>query len=128
MSEQARRVDGFHERVLSQPAAYHEGPAVYAIIEDMDECEGKTPLVKLGKAAGHPSVRLRELQTGNPLRLALLAYTHHLTERSVHLRWRHLRQSGEWFVLSAELIQELLTWDWLNVGLMKAIAPVQQHC
>ena len=42
-----RRVDGFHERVLSQPAAYHEGPAVYAIIEDIGDAEPSTPMVKV---------------------------------------------------------------------------------
>jgi hypothetical protein len=67
-----RCVDGFHDRVLGQPAEYHDQPAVYAIVE-ADACEGSTPLVKLGKAAGHPMVRLRTMQTGNPRRLLLLA-------------------------------------------------------
>jgi hypothetical protein len=82
---------------------------VYAIIEVVD-----SKAVKLGKSAGHPSQRLRELQTGNPRPLRLLAYTRHLTERAVHLRWRALREQGEWFRLDRGLLSELRTWDWLD--------------
>jgi hypothetical protein len=87
-----------------------ERACVYAIIEGVDGARA----VKLGKSAGHPSQRLATLQTGNPRPLRLLAYTRHLSERAVHLRWRSLRASGEWFNLDRGLLSELKTWDWLD--------------
>jgi hypothetical protein len=86
-----------------------ERACVYAIIE-----RSESKAVKLGKSAGHPSQRLAELQTGNPRPLVLLAYTRHLSERAVHLRWRALRENGEWFRLDRGLLSELRTWDWLD--------------
>jgi hypothetical protein len=115
-----RRGDGFLERVAAEDAAYHDRPACYAVIEDIGDSVG-SQWVKLGKAAGHPQTRLRELQIGNPRRLALLAYSRTLTERQVHRQWRHLRASGKWFRLTPELLEELGTWDWNDAGLMNKV-------
>jgi hypothetical protein len=105
-----RRRDGFHCRVADMPADYHDRPAVYALVE-----EGGCLQVKLGTCAGHPVGRMAKLQTGNPRSLVLVAYSRHLTERGVHLRWRRLRGSGEWFRLDKPLLTEISTWDWVDV-------------
>jgi hypothetical protein len=75
-------------------------------------------VVKLGKSCGHPSKRLAELQVGNPRKLLLIGYTFHLSERDLHLRFRHLRRAGEWFAVTAALLSEVRTWDWVDVELL----------
>jgi hypothetical protein len=77
------------------------------------------PAVKLGKSAGHPSVRMGELQVGNPRPLRLLAYTAHLTEAALHRRLHRDRLRGEWFRLAPQLLalveREI---DWLDAGVL----------
>lgn len=59
---------------------------------------GDNGSVKFG-VAGNPVARLSELQTGNPVRLKLLAYAavHHELERVIHYHLRDYRLVGEWF-------------------------------
>jgi hypothetical protein len=90
---------------------------VYAIIAGL-----QSQVVKLGKSAAHPSQRLAELQTGNHVPLHLLAYTHHLSERAVHRRWRNLKVNGEWFKLNKGLLLEVKSWDWIDTLLWQVMA------
>ena len=61
-----------------------------------------TGTVKIGKTRGNPQGRLRELQTGCPYQLELIAVlspNEHPGEKVLHARcaqWR-IRAGGEWF-------------------------------
>ena len=61
---------------------------------------GDNGAIKFG-VAGNPSARLSELQTGNPVRLKLIAYANvcHELERLIHYHLRDYRLVGEWFCL-----------------------------
>lgn len=61
--------------------------------------------VKIGRAKNIAS-RMRDLQVGSPVPLRLLAVLSldEDDERDLHRRWSHLRTSGEWFRLDAELL------------------------
>ena len=63
---------------------------------------------------GHPIERLRDLQVGNPHELTLLAYTTSIPEYRMHRLFRAERIRGEWHRLSAALLREISTWDWLD--------------
>lgn len=62
-------------------------------------------LVKIGFTDGDPMDRLRQLQTGSahPLRLRHSTTGTQARERSLHLHFAHLRESGEWFRLAVEV-------------------------
>jgi hypothetical protein len=97
------------ERLQRAPTTY-----VYAVSD--------STAVKVGKSLGHPSVRLAELQVGNPRPLVLLAWTQHLTERQAHrLLWRH-HLRGEWFKPHPALLGALRLWDWLDEAALAATA------
>lgn len=59
---------------------------------------------KIGRAVD-PHQRLRELQTGHPAPLTLVAAApaHAALERAAHLRFAHLKMAGEWFRIEADL-------------------------
>ena len=61
---------------------------------------GDNGAVKFG-VAGNPAARLSELQTGNPVRLKLIACADacHDLERAIHYHLRDYRLVGEWFCL-----------------------------
>lgn len=66
--------------------------------------EGRPRYLKIG-ISDDPERRVRDLQTGSPALLTLLA---HITgckerERYLHRRFRHLRAHGEWFKDRAEI-------------------------
>jgi hypothetical protein len=54
--------------------------------------------------------RLAELQTGNPLRLRVLAVFEGDHEQRLHEKFRHLRASGEWFKAGPEIWEEVLAY------------------
>lgn len=64
-----------------------------------------TDLVKIGFTAGEPAKRLKELQTGCPQRLELLAAIEgtEADEGRWHRDFATDRSKGEWFRLSAQL-------------------------
>jgi len=64
-----------------------------------------TALVKIGFTAGDPRKRLKELQTGCPHKLSLLAVIagDQNTEAAWHAEFAADRQQGEWFFLSPRL-------------------------
>ena len=51
-----------------------------------------------------PKERLRDLQTGNPAKLHLIATISGDVERELHEQFKHDRISGEWFHASPELV------------------------
>lgn len=64
-------------------------------------CRG-LPYVKIGKAVS-PRQRLRDLQSGCPVELFIMATTKDFTEDILHKRFDHSRVRGEWFKLDWEL-------------------------
>ena len=69
-----------------------------------------TRMVKIGKTVNVPS-RLRELQTGNPNRLRVMRVIPFDCERRMHMRFAHLRRSGEWFEFRREMLVERFNHD-----------------
>jgi hypothetical protein len=71
-----------------------------------------TALVKIGYAR-ELGPRISALQTSCPLPLRVLHSMpgSRTMERAIHHRFSHLRRSGEWFVLTADLEQEIM---WLR--------------
>jgi hypothetical protein len=106
-----RRRKGFHPRVWTTPDLLNAGEVVYAITDGS--------AIKVGKTRGHPAERLKDLQTGNPRLLRLVAYTTHLTEAQAHRRLARCRLSREWFSLAAAVQAELRTWDWLDEAALR---------
>jgi hypothetical protein len=103
-----RLPSGFRED--TDLVAHNQGPYVYALHDGT--------AIKIGHTTRHPSERLRSLQTGNPRRLRLLAYTSTLDERAAHGllgRWR--TPVGEWFSPSPQVLAAVATWDWLDAAL-----------
>jgi Meiotically up-regulated gene 113 len=94
--------------------------------------------IKIGKSESHPWVRLKDLQTGNPEELRLVAYTLAVTEAEAHKRLARHRLRGEWFRLVPAVLQEIATWDWLDQQVFAAVrklafdgamsAQAGQHC
>lgn len=64
--------------------------------------------VKIGKAV-NPSARLREIQTGYPYKLSILALVDggHDVERAYHKRFASARLTGEWFTRCPEIEAEI---------------------
>jgi hypothetical protein len=62
-------------------------------------------VVKIGFSASHPDGRLKELQTGCPARLKLLAFVEGSLseERQLHRRFSGLCTHGEWFRFEGEV-------------------------
>lgn len=60
--------------------------------------------VKIGYSA-NPEKRLKELQTGNPLKLKLVTTIpgSYETEKALHLYFTRNKREGEWFHLTGEL-------------------------
>ena len=66
---------------------------------------GKQGLVKIGLAQ-EPEKRLRELQSGSPVRLSIIRVIQggHETESWLHRHFAALRQHGEWFTFNDEML------------------------
>lgn len=67
---------------------------------------------KIGYTTKKPEIRLKELQTGNPRLLKLVASYHtenykHL-ERLLHETYKKNHYSGEWFIMSLEVEDQFL--------------------
>jgi hypothetical protein len=77
--------------------------------------------IKIGKSRWHPIQRLAVLQTGNPRKLELLAYSARLKERHVHRRLSRWSIRGEWFTLCREVLAYLDSWCWCNVNLLSRL-------
>jgi hypothetical protein len=69
-----------------------------------------TGLIKIGHGA-NPRRRLQMLQTGCPTRLELMAVIEggEADERSLHQRFHHLREQGEWFRQGGDLLDHIGT-------------------
>jgi hypothetical protein len=104
---------GFSSRVLRDPSIldHPRNGFCYAIVER------DSPYIKLGHSNSHPELRRRDLQTGNWRQLQLLAYTAHITEAQAHTRFGRWRVSGEWFMLTPELLCEIERFDWIDTAL-----------
>lgn len=67
---------------------------------------------KIGHTTKNPETRLKELQTGNPRLLKLIAtyqtdnYKH--LERLLHETYKKNHYSGEWFIMSLEIEDQFL--------------------
>lgn len=72
---------------------------------------GENWMVKIGIAAD-PAQRLRQLQTGSPTKLCLLksiaAAIPRRIESQLHRKYRHYRQTGEWFLMGEPAVKDLL--------------------
>lgn len=104
-----QRTYGFSHRVSEHPEALNS-VLTYAIWDG-------SLAIKIGKTDRHPVCRLENLQTGNVQALRLLAYTHEPDEKTAHKRLRKWRLRGEWFSPSAEVLEEISHWDWVDTGL-----------
>ena len=64
------------------------------------------PFIKIGKATFSPAMRVRELQTGCPYPIEVLAFVPGdvAMERGLHKRFEYCRAHGEWFHASASLL------------------------
>ena len=110
------RLSGPHERLGGaaepepepEPAASAPrpptGPCVYFIGDDAGR-------VKIGHTSQRIGKRLSGLQTGNALKLRLLAWTPGAAEdeRALHAAFTHLHIRGEWFTLNDEVRAFLAT-------------------
>ena len=72
-----------------------------------------TGSIKIGFSTNHPSIRLKELQTGSPSKLELLTFYEgsQKDEKKLHHEFAEDRGNGEWFEESPRLkerIKELL--------------------
>lgn len=65
--------------------------------------------IKIGYTSKHPEMRARELQTGYPHKLFVVAVREgsEQDESQEHGRWDHLRLHGEWFTASPDLIAHI---------------------
>lgn len=63
--------------------------------------------IKIGKST-HPESRLQSLQTGRPDRLLIKKIINGDKEAQLHLRFKHLREGGEWFRCEGELADFLV--------------------
>ncbi len=98
---------GFAARVWQDPDCLNStAPCVYCL------WDGR--YVKIGKTDGHPKLRMRELQTGNPGKLRLVAFTRTLSEKRAHTLLHRDRVRGEWFEPSRDLLKFVWAWDWLD--------------
>lgn len=79
-------------------------------------------LLKIGFTDGKPAERIRQLQTGCPHKLRLVAAEpgNELKEKRLHDRWSENRVQGEWF-----RIDERMRWYliWLEFGREEAVGP-----
>lgn len=67
------------------------------------------PFVKIGKSTGSPAARIKDLQTGCPYRISLLAHVVGgiSEEFSLHKRFAAYRAHGEWFRHEGELKEHI---------------------
>ncbi len=79
--------------------------------------------IKVG-IAGNPRERLRSLQTSHPKPLTLFALEYGGREREaeLHQRWRRQRLNGEWFTLTAPILDHVAK---LTPSLTTRLAEVQ---
>lgn len=74
-----------------------------------------TNRVKIGFTSGDAADRLRQLQTGCPVPLVVRAVIagDQQTEASLHLRFAHLQQAGEWFDIGPDLARLIDLAEWV---------------
>jgi hypothetical protein len=84
-------------------------------------------LLKIGFTDGDPEQRLKQLQTGcpHPLRLVATAAGSQKAEAELHRQFAHLRASGEWFRLDDELRVFVAVVRWVLPRLEKAEARLE---
>ena len=78
--------------------------------------------IKIGKSAKHPHQRVADLQTGNPRTLCLVAYTVEFREAQVHKTLSRYRVRGEWFRASAEVIDFIKGWTWVDAQVLASVS------
>jgi hypothetical protein len=87
------------QNAICWPFAVHGESMIYFIQS------GRSEFVKIGHCSGEPSIRLGQLQVGNPERLRLIAVKE--GGKEVETRWHamfeHLHVRGEWFRWDDEL-------------------------
>jgi hypothetical protein len=98
----------FHKRITTDPNLLNARTKVYAIYDG--------EYIKIGKTALHPTQRLSQLQTANPRKLTLIAYTSNVREKTVHNKLAYSRIRGEWFRPTLQVLTELRTWDYYVEG------------
>lgn len=62
-------------------------------------------ICKIG-VSKNPSKRLKQIQTGCPFKVSILAYVEHLgrdSEKEMHKRYKGDRMQGEWFRINDEI-------------------------
>jgi hypothetical protein len=100
-SPELARLNALHPRVRKTPEWSVGASMIYFIGSDIGA-------IKIGRAI-RPKVRLRQLQSGSPIPLMILATTPGGVdeEKAYHDRFRKQRIRGEWFERSAELLAEI---------------------
>ena len=75
--------------------------------------EGNTEVFKIGCTKLHPSERLIALSTGNPRRLIIYRWIEtencKQLEEDLHSRFVNLHIRGEWFYLSTEVVDHVIS-------------------
>jgi T5orf172 domain. len=68
--------------------------------------------IKIGYTRTYPIIRLKELQTGNPKPLKLLATMEGglSLEKELHNTFRPYKAQGEWFRSSGEILEYITTY------------------
>jgi hypothetical protein len=61
-------------------------------------------LIKIGYTSKDPALRLRDLQTGSPHELRVIATIPGNVERQLHVQFQEFRRHGEWFQPHADLV------------------------
>jgi hypothetical protein len=98
---------------------------VYAITDYVRGSTFSEAAIKVGCTTKHPCRRKDELQTANPHRLTLVAYSLNITEPMAHYKlWRFRVGNGggsEWFKILPELLDYIVEWDWVVGGTLKVL-------
>ncbi len=111
-----RSAAGLHPRAQERPDKLN-AKLVYALWDQS--------ALKVGCTDKNPQQRLQELQTGNPRKLQLLAYTSHVTEAMAHAALGSCHLRGEWFCAVGDSLRYVNTWDWVDKKLM---AQLMKDC
>lgn len=107
--ENQRSKSGLHPRAVQSPDKLN-ARVTYCLYDG--------GALKVGTTDKHPQVRLKELQTGNPRVLRLLAYTSHVTESMAHAALGSCHLRGEWFCIALDSLDYINHWDWVDKTLM----------
>jgi len=93
----------------SRPSRSHTGSATSIYVLE------SAGYFKIGMTARHPRDRIRDLSTGNPHPIVLVAMFEGdaRAEEQLHTRFSHRRRKGEWFDLSEDLAAVGGDWEQL---------------